>query len=138
MKISRRQLRSLINESMRGVSQRNAMSAAQNQYDNMEDPAYSRPPGAYDSATDDTVFDYAMENLFDELVDAAVQEDVIGSYEEAEAMEEGELIALLKASFKSDIYEDEYNSAMELDAEYEAGEAQANERDWRDDYDDSF
>lgn len=136
MKVSRRQLRNLINEALGGINQK-AMAAGQHAYDNMEDPAYNQPARASDSAADDTIFDYALDNLFDELVDAAVQEGVI-TFEDAESMEESELVAVLKGNFKSDIYEDEYNSAMELDAEYEAGEAQANDRDWRDDYDDSY
>ena len=59
------------------------------------------------------VFDYAIEfagsktrdNLFDDLVNAAIDEEVITA-EQVENMTDKELVAVLKSNFKPDIYTD--------------------------------
>ena len=111
MKITRRQLRKLISESineMDDMKRNRNMAAAQRSYDAQEHPDYYAKDRPSENASESDIFDYAIENLFNDLVDAAVDEGVI-TEEEAETMTDEELVVVLKSNFKSDIYEDDYD-----------------------------
>ena len=111
MKITRRQLRKLISESineMDDMKRNRNMAAAQRSYDAQEHPDYYAKDRPSENASESDIFDYAIENLFNNLVDTAVDEGVI-TEEEAETMTDEELVAVLKSNFKSDIYEDDYD-----------------------------
>ena len=111
MKITRRQLRKLISESineMDDMKRNRNMAAAQRSYDAQEHPDYYAKDRPSENASESDIFDYAIENLFNNLVDAAVDEGVI-TEEEAETMTDEELVVVLKSNFKSDIYEDDYD-----------------------------
>tara|TARA_R110000803_G_C11971237_1_gene319748 strand:+ start:1657 stop:2064 length:408 start_codon:yes stop_codon:yes gene_type:complete len=115
MKITRRQLRKLISESineMNYMKRKRNMEAGQRTYDAQEDPAYYAKDKPSENASESDIYDYAVEygieNLFDHLVDAAVSEEVITA-EEAQTMTDEELVALFKKNFKRDIYVDDYD-----------------------------
>lgn len=111
MKITRRQLRKLISESineMDDMKRNRNMAAAQRSYDAQEHPDYYAKDRPSENASESDIFDYAIENLFNNLVDTAVDEGVI-TEEEAETMTDEELVVVLKSNFKSDIYEDDYD-----------------------------
>ena len=111
MKITRIQLRKLISESineMDDMKRNRNMAAAQRSYDAQEHPDYYAKDRPSENASESDIFDYAIENLFNNLVDTAVDEGVI-TEEEAETMTDEELVVVLKSNFKSDIYEDDYD-----------------------------
>tara|TARA_R110001599_G_scaffold103040_1_gene262305 strand:- start:1018 stop:1437 length:420 start_codon:yes stop_codon:yes gene_type:complete len=119
MKITRRQLRKLISESineMDDMKRNRNMAAAQRSYDAQEHPDYYAKDRPSENASESDIYDYAIEfaesetheSLFDELVDAAIDEEVI-TEEEAQTMSVEALVAVLKSNFKSDIYEDDYD-----------------------------
>jgi len=111
MKITRSQLRKLISESineMDDMKRNRNMAAAQRSYDAQEHPDYYAKDRPSENASESDIFDYAIENLFNNLVDTAVDEGVI-TEEEAETMTDEELVVVLKSNFKSDIYEDDYD-----------------------------
>ena len=109
MRITRSQLRKLISETINEMdNMQSNMAAAQRSYDDQQHPDYYSKDRPSENASEADIFEYAIENLFDNLVDAAVDEQVI-TEEEAETMTDEELVAVLKSNFKSDIYEDNYD-----------------------------
>lgn len=109
MKINRKELRKLINEAINeSASHERNFRKAQRAYDIMQQPdSYQGDPSSF-YATEEDIFNFAVENLIDQLIDQAVFEGILTD-EQVENMSDEQLIPILKQNFKSDLYKDEFN-----------------------------
>ena len=128
MKLTRKKIRSLIKEVLTEMNRRERQfRAAQYAYDNMRHPDFYDdvdPPSEY--ATEDDIFEFALEKFIDYLVDRAIDEEILIHNEETEVVldktgnkighfkgaefiidDEDSLVEILKSNFKEDLFKDD-------------------------------
>lgn len=127
MKITRTKIRSLIKEVITEMDRRERnFRAAQYRWDNMQHPDFYAGDPPSDSATEDDIFEFALEKFIDYLVDRAIDEEILVYNEETEIVldktgnqighfeganfeidDEDSLVEILKSNFKEDLFEDD-------------------------------
>lgn len=128
MKLTRTKIRSLIREVLTEMDRRERnFRAAQYRWDTMEHPDFYNdvdPPSEY--ATEDDIFEFALEKFIDYLVDRAIDEEILIHNEETEVVldkagnkighfkgaefvidDEDSLVEILKSNFKEDLFKDD-------------------------------
>ena len=107
MKISRRQLRNLINESMHDIERSKEMTTADRRHDDMEEPL--RDAITVDSALGNEIFEFAIEgNGFWHLVDDAYNDGAITEEQADDPRAKENLLSFIRSNFDPEDYKESY------------------------------